>query len=314
MGRPFAREAQQIKEIIMATAFFEGKKFTPWLLAPVIAGFLCAGAFQGPAGAQVVPLSLKDVPAPEPTNLYAFLRGNPSGGNDAQTQAANAKLAAIVLGKALFWDMQVGSDNVKACASCHFNAGADIRTKNQITPMDGIFGNSAIPGVPGHPNFAPNIDVTAADFPLHTRLDPTAPVNGLLTEFANVSRDTNDVISSQGVRMGDDPTLQDPIFAWKNFDQRRVEPRNAPTMNNAVFNVDMFWDGRASFIFNGVNPFGFRDRDSTVKRNFGTADNPNVQDILVRIPFGGHASQAVGPPLSNFEMSGSSGRSCSTRS
>ena len=30
------------------------------------------------------------------------------------------------LGKALFWDIQIGSDG-QACASCHFHAGADIR-------------------------------------------------------------------------------------------------------------------------------------------------------------------------------------------
>ncbi len=37
------------------------------------------------------------------------------------------KQSAIQLGKALFWDMQAGSDDVQACASCHFNAGADSR-------------------------------------------------------------------------------------------------------------------------------------------------------------------------------------------
>ena len=41
---------------------------------------------------------------------------------------------ARALGKALFWDMQVGSDGVQACASCHFRAGADPRSKNQLSP------------------------------------------------------------------------------------------------------------------------------------------------------------------------------------
>ena len=41
--------------------------------------------------------------------------------------------AAIALGKALFWDEQTGSDGM-ACASCHFAAGADIRTRNQLNP------------------------------------------------------------------------------------------------------------------------------------------------------------------------------------
>jgi hypothetical protein len=40
----------------------------------------------------------------------------------------------LVLGKALFWDMRVGSDNVQACASCHFHAGADNRARNQLHP------------------------------------------------------------------------------------------------------------------------------------------------------------------------------------
>ena len=30
--------------------------------------------------------------------------------------------------------MQVGSDGVQACASCHFHAGADNRSKNQVNP------------------------------------------------------------------------------------------------------------------------------------------------------------------------------------
>ena len=40
---------------------------------------------------------------------------------------------AVVLGKALFWDVSVGSDGM-ACASCHFHAGADVRMKNALSP------------------------------------------------------------------------------------------------------------------------------------------------------------------------------------
>jgi cytochrome c peroxidase len=40
---------------------------------------------------------------------------------------------ATVLGKALFWDISVGSDGM-ACASCHFHAGADVRITNALTP------------------------------------------------------------------------------------------------------------------------------------------------------------------------------------
>src|SRR6185369_17151033 len=41
--------------------------------------------------------------------------------------------SALVLGKALFFDEQAGSDGA-ACASCHFSAGADSRIQNQLSP------------------------------------------------------------------------------------------------------------------------------------------------------------------------------------
>jgi hypothetical protein len=44
------------------------------------------------------------------------------------------KNATIALGKAFFWEMQFGSDGKTACATCHFNAGADSRTANQADP------------------------------------------------------------------------------------------------------------------------------------------------------------------------------------
>ena len=75
-----------------------------------------------------MPSSLKCTPAPEPYMLDA-------NGNKLSIYPSiiKNKLAAIALGKALFWDNQVGSDGI-ACASCHFQAGADNRTKNQINP------------------------------------------------------------------------------------------------------------------------------------------------------------------------------------
>ena len=35
--------------------------------------------------------------------------------------------AAVRLGKALFWDIQAGSDGQQACAVCHQSFGADAR-------------------------------------------------------------------------------------------------------------------------------------------------------------------------------------------
>src|SRR4051812_8860533 len=65
-----------------------------------------------------VPPPLSTVAIPEPSNLGDFVRD---------------RAKAIVLGKALFWETQIGSDGIQACASCHFNAGADSRVKNQLS-------------------------------------------------------------------------------------------------------------------------------------------------------------------------------------
>ena len=74
-------------------------------------------------GAQVVPpptfLPLNQVPVPEPPSLFQYVKNKP---------------AAIRLGKAFYWDMQVGSDGIQACGSCHFSAGADSRLKNTVNP------------------------------------------------------------------------------------------------------------------------------------------------------------------------------------
>ena len=58
------------------------------------------------------------------------------------------KTAAIQLGKALFWDMQAGSDDIQACASCHFNAGADSRANNEVNPGQAGGDNTFQLGVP----------------------------------------------------------------------------------------------------------------------------------------------------------------------
>ena len=307
----------------------------------------------GPA--QVV--SLKEVPVPVP--MAAVIAGPiPGPGVNLAfkplTSAIVKNQAALLrLGKALFWDMQVGSDGVQACATCHFNAGADIRSMNSISPGlkdanfhgpiggDNSFGDSTIPytandplsaspseppnpalNLPGHPAFRPNYQLTANDFPLQdwtiaTELVPRGPGVTIFDEFLHAGDDTNDVVSSQGVRhtrfvsvtpgnVVDNGVPMSDVFNTVTPGQlnlsgrvRRVEPRNAPTVINAVFNFDNFWDGRASFVFNGVNPFGFRDQTSTLKENVGGV----LTDVFLRVTNSSLASQSVGPPGSNFEMS-----------
>jgi cytochrome c peroxidase len=126
---------------------------------------------------------------------------------------------AIALGKAFFWDMQVGSDGVQSCGTCHFTgAGTDTRTKNQINP-------NHLGGDLTFQLMQPNErDLVASDFPLHKLSNPDVagdpacttpivanvsavtpaldhPVSGNVTvcDRSNIVSDVNDVVSSMGV-------------------------------------------------------------------------------------------------------------------
>ncbi|HSB77990.1 MAG TPA: hypothetical protein VLM91_04330, partial [Candidatus Methylomirabilis sp.] len=253
----------------------------------------------------------------------------------ATLQPYIGRLGAEVLGKALFWDMQVGSDGVQACGSCHFHAGADNRTRGQLNPnILGLEGNLATLEIK-----PPNTDVVATDFPFHKGAqDTTDPLT-----------DSNDVMSSMGVSrfklFNDIPPIgtanflppvngvralapdigivaPDPVPV--NEGLRRVEPRNTPTMHAAAFNFDNFWDGRARFSYNGGSVFGPSDPTPHIFINPGLAtagagefvgatmghirpdllvEDPEFAEQPVRIKFSSLASQSQGPPLSDFEMS-----------
>lgn len=221
-----------------------------------------------------LPGDLRAVAVPGPSNLNDFVKD---------------PVMARALGKALFWDMQVGSDGVQACASCHFRAGADPRSKNQVSPgLKHVSGPDLTYSVsPG-----PNHQLDALDFPLTRLANPG--VRGAL----DPTTDSNDAVSSQGIHHPGDE--QDPQgFFVGSANTRRVEPRNTPSMINAVFNHRQFWDGRAENVFNGVNHLGQRDPDAKVFR----ADDPkNPVEVRVELVNSSLASQAVAPIISDIEM------------
>src|SRR5687767_1399077 len=127
------------------------------------------GSIQTPAQARALGLDSlhravrKDKGVPLPTQLDEFVKD---------------RKAAVQLGKALFWDMQLGSDGLMACASCHFHAGADPRARNQLNPdrltvvdarIDDVIGyylaTTPVPDVTFQTR-QPNEAVTREDFPL----------------------------------------------------------------------------------------------------------------------------------------------------
>lgn len=234
-------------------------------------------------------LSLKSVGIPPVQGLGDFIRDSD---------------AAVRLGKALFWDVQAGSDG-NACASCHFHAGADNRMKNQLSP--GLkAGDTTFQPTASGATSGPNYTLKPDDFPFHQLKDP-------LDRNSDILYDSNDVVSSQGAfggvfqRLGPNGTevcgdrpSADSSFTVKGVMTRRVPPRNAPTTINAVFNFRNFWDGRANNIFNGVNPFGPRDTGAQVLE--ALSDGSTLW-ASIALPNASLASQAVGPALSDFEMS-----------
>jgi len=221
-----------------------------------------------------LPGDLRAVAVPTPPNLADFVR------DPAMARA---------LGKALFWDMQVGSDGVQACASCHFRAGADPRSKNQLSPG---LKHVSDPDLTYSTGTGPNRQLDASDFPL-TRLATPGSRGNL-----NPLTDNNDVVSSQGIHHpGNEADPQ--AFRVGASNTRRVEPRNTPSVINAVFNHRQFWDGRAENVFNGVNHLGQRDPDAKLFR----ADNPRSPiEVRVELTNASLASQAVAPIVSDLEM------------
>lgn len=251
----------------------------------LVSNFSCPPGFNQfigppPAGAlPFVPLaSLKTVG--NPVLSYDPKTGAPVVRGDLTSYVANAA-AAIQLGKALFWDVQAGSDNKVACATCHFQAGEDVRARNQLNPGY----NATFDGL------SANYSLTAANFPF---VDPAIP------------RDIDNIAGSQGVRKSTFVSVSttgvettsagsDPIFGT----MRQVTGVNAPSTINAVYNHRNFFNGRAQNEFNGVNPFGNRDGSAHIYY----ADTLGIYPIGIQITNAALASQAVGPALNPVEMS-----------
>ncbi len=259
----------------------------------VLGGMLLASQASFAHGPKPMPLT--GVPIPPVPGLM-----------DGEDPIVVNKDMAIALGKALFWDMNVGSDGI-ACASCHFNAGADIRIKNQLNP--GNMGDlstastfeTTASGLAGGPNYEWNKD----DFPFFQFNNPFDQASG-------IKYSSDDVGASSGTFSGEfkgasrfsasddrcDRSV-DPVFHINHVGARRVEPRNAPTMINAIFNHRNFWDGRANNIFNGSSNWGDRDPDAGVWVKQGRR---NVAKQRLRLINSSLASQAVATVQSDTEM------------
>jgi len=127
-----------------------------------------------------------------------------------------------MLGKALFWDEQLGSGNGgrMACASCHYQAGVDSHPSRVAEGSFVVDGQLAHDGTPRI--IRGSLGVRAADF--------------------------------LGIKLDDDgiPQAYDHV---ENLGDWLVTDKNAPASvdSNSIHN---FWDGRANNTFNGLDITG----------------------------------------------------------
>jgi len=220
--------------------------------------------------------SLKTIAVPKPSNLDRYVRD---------------QNVLVVLGKALFWDMQLGSDNRTACATCHFHAGADHRVQNQLSNPKAAF--------------PPNHELKLDEFPFRLFSDTGDNRSALLRDSgrrvgsAGVFRRIFSDVSADGMSEDAVDAVDTTGFNMGTLNVRQVTPRNTPSVINAVFNMRNLWDGRASDIFTGATPFG----DSDGRANAIAARDGQIVREQVRIDNSSLASQAVGPPMNDVEMS-----------
>lgn len=256
---------------------------------------LSALAFGSLANFGPIPMSLKGLSPPPVPGLV-----------DGPDPIVVDKAKAIALGKALFWDSNVGSDGV-ACATCHFHAGADRRVRNQVHPNGKGSGPAAFEASANGAPRSVNYTLQAGDFPVVQWLAPLMdPATNTLV------RQSDDVVGSSGsfggqfqaVNYVDSPHDQcartpDGQAQLNGVGARKVSLRNAPSVFNAVFNHKVMWDGRAHNIFNGSSALGPRDPNAGAWVN----NNGVVSRVKLALPNSALASQAMLAPLDDREMS-----------
>jgi len=225
------------------------------------------------------PSSLRSVAVPEPPDLGSYVKDRD---------------ACVRLGKAFFWDMQAGSDGITACASCHFHAGTDNRSRNTLNPgANKVFEKGG-----------PNSQLRLSQFPFHLFSDPT-------DRFSRVLSDSDDVVAAQGVVKANfggillgnpvDPgtAVADPIFSVNGVNTRQATPRNTPTVINASFLHRIPWDGKFNHVFNGASGFGPRDPNASILVD----DGSGLQAVKVLIDNASVASLSAAVATNNVVMS-----------
>ena len=241
---------------------------------------------------------------------------------------------AVALGKALFWDMQLGSDyGLKsvdgktlgtACASCHYRFGADTRDRNTFAIAYQAWDKFIL----GR-DIAPAEDEEGPADPFTQRQIPFTPDGETAIESKRFTKWglgllQHELVGSQGIQkrlftgFGDSGVetyssigrpawgyLAHNMFGQGDKSTRQVTRRNSPSVINSVFNDRQFHDGRAESTFNGFSIFGDFDKRIILKKAMLDPDGKllSYHPVSVALVNASLASQAVGPVVNDVEMS-----------
>ena len=193
-----------------------------------------AQAQLGQAIALAAPIApLNAITVPDVNVLGLLDRTGPGAGAWPQITNQGQQTRLQQMGKALFWDMQVGGDGIQSCATCHYHAGADNRRTNQMSPGLKMTTGGVDPALAANfnPDFvhdllAPNAALTLNQyvpagnpnrgFPVseaelapppsgigNWTADAADGTPGTVGAKGNPLLDVNDVASSQGVRFSE---------------------------------------------------------------------------------------------------------------
>jgi cytochrome c peroxidase len=202
--------------------------------------------------------------------------------------------AAIQLGKALFWDMRVGSDGQTACATCHYAAGADSRQSETGGMRRGSMGVAK--------RILTSAPTTTADLERSTAWTTSGWEASCRREWGNAWAShcvTTPTVPSH-LAPQDRPILEQ-CEKGGGAQARMDTCKNSSTVIGASAMDRLFHDGSARGTFNGYDILG----DDAEIDPIGTwrVVNRRLERVSVRLPNSALASQAMGPPLNVGEMS-----------
>ena len=225
-------------------------------------------------------------------------------------------------------EAQVGRFIGTACASCHYHFGADARdthvTRIPLAAWNRYYSPQPADGSRSEPPRPLEFGETVREYdPLKSGvqkvpfawLQAEAPFwtivgsqgveprkfAGLRCRTEGVIKWTEEFSEAFSETVGACLTEHDMFMSGDRL-VRQITSRNSPTVINSGFADRLFHDGRAESTFNGFSPFGDGDQREVIHRR-ELSGSERAVPVRIAIPHAALASQAVGPVLSEVEMS-----------